>query len=172
MIWCCLVHYYKQVVHRDLAARNVLIDENKVCKVADFGFARDIYVEDHYTRKTQVSMIAKRIINMCISPGGLLLRILDGGVPSGSLNPDPIFPIRYQTWPLIHTRFQTWPLRNFLDKNRNKKDFLKSVLNSHIFFLLSYSFGIETTNTFTQSCSSLDYRTRFQTKMGNVYTRF
>ena len=45
----------EQVVHRDLAARNVLIDENKVCKVADFGFARDIYVEDHYTRKTQVS---------------------------------------------------------------------------------------------------------------------
>ena len=43
-----------KVVHRDLAARNVLIDENKVCKVADFGFARDIYVEDHYTRKTQV----------------------------------------------------------------------------------------------------------------------
>lgn len=42
-----------KVVHRDLAARNVLIDENKVCKVADFGFARDIYVEDHYTRKTQ-----------------------------------------------------------------------------------------------------------------------
>lgn len=42
-----------KVVHRDLAARNVLIDENKVCKVADFGFARDIYVENHYTRKTQ-----------------------------------------------------------------------------------------------------------------------
>ncbi|XP_022782713.1 tyrosine kinase receptor Cad96Ca-like isoform X1 [Stylophora pistillata] len=42
-----------KVVHRDLAARNVLIDEHKVCKVADFGFARDIYVENHYTRKTQ-----------------------------------------------------------------------------------------------------------------------
>ena len=44
------------MVHRDLAARNVLIDENKVCKVADFGFARDIYVEDHYTRNTQVNL--------------------------------------------------------------------------------------------------------------------
>ena len=43
-----------QVVHRDLAARNVLIDEKKVIKISDFGFARDIYVEDHYTRKTQV----------------------------------------------------------------------------------------------------------------------
>jgi serine/threonine protein kinase len=38
-----------------LAARNILVDENKVCKVSDFGFARDIYVEDHYTRKTAVS---------------------------------------------------------------------------------------------------------------------
>ena len=41
-----------------------------------------------------------------------------------------------------------------------------------IFLFLSYSFGIETINTFIHSRSSLENHTRFQTKMGKVYTRF
>ena len=41
-----------------------------------------------------------------------------------------------------------------------------------ILLFLSYSFGIETMNTFIHSCSSLKNHTRLQTKMGNVYTRF
>ena len=30
----------KGFVHRDLAARNVLVAEENICKIADFGFAR------------------------------------------------------------------------------------------------------------------------------------
>ena len=41
-----------------------------------------------------------------------------------------------------------------------------------IFFFLSCSFGIETINTFVHSRSSVKNHTRFQTKMGEVYTRF
>ena len=41
-----------------------------------------------------------------------------------------------------------------------------------IFLFLSYSFGIETLSTFIHSRSSLENHTRFQIKMGKVYTRF
>ena len=41
-----------------------------------------------------------------------------------------------------------------------------------MFLFLSYSFGIETVNTFIHSGSSLENHTRFQTKIGKVCTRF
>ncbi|KAA0194578.1 hypothetical protein HAZT_HAZT004636 [Hyalella azteca] len=41
----------KKCVHRDLAARNVLVCQDRVLKIADFGLARDIHSQDYY-RKT------------------------------------------------------------------------------------------------------------------------
>ncbi|XP_048478841.1 tyrosine kinase receptor Cad96Ca isoform X3 [Plutella xylostella] len=40
------------IIHRDLAARNILITEERTCKVADFGFARDVGGTHVYERKS------------------------------------------------------------------------------------------------------------------------
>ncbi|CAL4064397.1 unnamed protein product, partial [Meganyctiphanes norvegica] len=40
------------IIHRDLAARNILVGEEKICKVADFGFARDVTNNHIYERKS------------------------------------------------------------------------------------------------------------------------
>ncbi|XP_059822352.1 fibroblast growth factor receptor 1-like isoform X6 [Hypanus sabinus] len=42
----------KKCIHRDLAARNVLVTEENVMKIADFGLARDIHHIDYYKKTT------------------------------------------------------------------------------------------------------------------------
>ncbi|XP_026570717.1 fibroblast growth factor receptor 1 isoform X1 [Pseudonaja textilis] len=42
----------KKCIHRDLAARNVLVTEDIVMKIADFGLARDIHHIDYYKKTT------------------------------------------------------------------------------------------------------------------------
>ena len=77
----------------------------------------------------------------------------------------------------IHTRFQTWPLgRNYfvityIRAQTNK--FIKSISNSHIslsFLLLNLE--LIRKNTLIHTRSSPENHTRFQTKMGKVYTCF
>lgn len=57
--FCCQISngmrylHSKKVCHRDLAARNILLDENKIAKIADFGFARDLQQNYYYTRNSE-----------------------------------------------------------------------------------------------------------------------
>lgn len=47
-------HCLLKVIHRDLAARNILVAENNVMKIADFGLAKDVYGQEYYRKMTNV----------------------------------------------------------------------------------------------------------------------
>ena len=129
----------------------------------------------------QIVIVSKKDKSKNYSPG-VLLGILGGGMP--------LVPTLFQTKKChflhpfsdltskIHTCFQTWFDLVFRQKlfhhylvRAQAKNFFKCISNLHI-SIFSYSFGIETINTFIRSRTSLENYTRFQTKMGKVYTRF
>jgi len=44
-----------QVLHGDLAARNILLADDNVAKICDFGLAKSMYKSDNYRKKSAVS---------------------------------------------------------------------------------------------------------------------
>ena len=104
------------------------------------------------------------VLRLFCSREGVLLGNLGGGVPPGTPNPAPISdPKMSFSTPVFRPGLKHyWPLafRPEITQNTN----IKSIPNSHVIFL-SYLLGIETTETFKLSHSSLENHTRFQTNM-------
>lgn len=44
----------RKVLHGDLAARNILLCDDNVVKICDFGLARSMYKNDNYKKKGEV----------------------------------------------------------------------------------------------------------------------
>jgi len=55
---CVCMHVCVQCIHRDIAARNVLVADNYVMKIADFGLTRNVHHDDYYRKTSDVSMSA------------------------------------------------------------------------------------------------------------------
>lgn len=48
-----------QVLHGDLAARNVLLADDYIVKICDFGLAKSMYNSENYQRKKHVSCVSE-----------------------------------------------------------------------------------------------------------------
>ena len=102
--------------------------------------------------------------------GGVFLGIRSRGVQRGSLNPDPISD---QKCHFSHPFSDLSPRKCMSSLILRLEQQQKIHIHIYkIFLFLSYSFGIETNNAFIHSSSSLESHSRFQTKMGKVYTSF
>lgn len=62
----------RKCIHRDLAARNVLVSDDFVMKIADFGLARHIYDQDYYRKQTEGKLPIK-----WLAPESLFDKIYD-----------------------------------------------------------------------------------------------
>lgn len=56
----------RKVLHGDLAARNVLLCDDNVVKICDFGLARSLYKSDNYHKKSEVRMFCLFFLNVSI----------------------------------------------------------------------------------------------------------
>ncbi|KAH9632759.1 hypothetical protein HF086_012094 [Spodoptera exigua] len=61
----------RKVLHGDLAARNVLLAEDNIVKICDFGLARSIYKNDEYQKKENHYVdLNTAYMDMNVKPGG------------------------------------------------------------------------------------------------------
>ncbi|XP_042875758.1 vascular endothelial growth factor receptor 1-like [Penaeus japonicus] len=60
---------FKKVLHGDLAARNILLAEDNIVKISDFGLAKDIYKNENYQKKSNGPVPVKWLALECLRDG-------------------------------------------------------------------------------------------------------
>ncbi|XP_065899891.1 uncharacterized protein [Dysidea avara] len=100
----------KKFVHRDLAARNILVSSDDVCKIADFGMARDVSDDTYY-----------------MSSGGK--------IPLKWTAPEAIFYKKYTTqsdvWSFGCVMYEIWSLGHKPFEDCDGKEYLTKITNGY-----------------------------------------
>ena len=78
-------------VHRDLAARNILVCENNLVKIADFGMARNVQETDYYRKNTEGISIFKLFYTILVEHSNPIL----GKLPVKWMAPEAVFDRMY-----------------------------------------------------------------------------
>lgn len=70
-----------QVLHGDLAARNILLADDYVVKICDFGLAKSMYKSDNYLKKSAVSDLYRPkfqvFARVIVRISGILCHVVD-----------------------------------------------------------------------------------------------
>ena len=102
---------------------------------------------------------------------GVFLGILSGALLRGSLNPDPISDQKcHFSQPFSDLSPKKFMSSLILRLEQQQNIYIYIYIKSFCFFLTHLEF--KTNNAFIHSGSSLESHSRFQTKMGKVYTSF
>ncbi|KAH0616191.1 hypothetical protein JD844_027130 [Phrynosoma platyrhinos] len=90
----------RKCIHRDLAARNILLSDNNVVKICDFGLARDIYKDPDYVRKGDARLPLKWMAPETIFDRVYTIQSIRQCWTAGTenRNSDQLSPIWWNTW--------------------------------------------------------------------------
>lgn len=140
----------RRCIHRDLAARNVLVSDDYVMKIADFGLARDIQDTDYYRKNTNGRLPIK-----WMAPESLQDKFYDSqsDVWSYGILLWEIMTFGAQPYPTIMSAEE---LYNYLMSGQRMEKPSKCSLNIYMLMRQCWHFDASARPTFSEIVENLD----------------